>query len=220
MTQEQLTVNAVRDRSSTNKDNMGRVMPRKAVKTEARGAAEGKRYPLNMRTTFELRSNLEAAAAASGRSLAQEAEFRLERSFLGRQVMSDAMELAYGRGAAGMLLVIGEIMNLAHITAYAATSNFRDSHEWWNNPYAFDQTKKGIDVVFDALKPEGKIEIPTPVKGSRPHHEHFGELQAMSLLDGITSEERPDIERQRRLRPLLGDVLVKRIRKALKGKVS
>jgi hypothetical protein len=40
----------------------------------------GKRYPLNMRTTRELRSALEAAAQASGRSLAQEVEMRLELS--------------------------------------------------------------------------------------------------------------------------------------------
>jgi len=41
----------------------------------------GKRYPLNMRTTKELRDKIEEAAMASGRSLVQEVEFRLERSF-------------------------------------------------------------------------------------------------------------------------------------------
>ena len=41
----------------------------------------GKRYPLNMRTTKELRDKIEEAAMASGRSLVQEVEFRLEQSF-------------------------------------------------------------------------------------------------------------------------------------------
>ena len=41
----------------------------------------GKRYPLNMRTTRELRDKIEEAAMASGRSLVQEVEFRLEQSF-------------------------------------------------------------------------------------------------------------------------------------------
>jgi Arc-like DNA binding domain len=41
----------------------------------------GKRYPLNMRTTRELREKIERAALASGRSLVQEVEFRLEQSF-------------------------------------------------------------------------------------------------------------------------------------------
>lgn len=42
---------------------------------------KGKRVPLNMRATRELRKALEKAAANSGRSLAQEVEHRLERSF-------------------------------------------------------------------------------------------------------------------------------------------
>jgi predicted HicB family RNase H-like nuclease len=41
----------------------------------------GKRYPLNMRTTKELRDKIAWAAMASGRSLVQEVEFRLERAF-------------------------------------------------------------------------------------------------------------------------------------------
>jgi predicted HicB family RNase H-like nuclease len=41
----------------------------------------GKRYPLNMRTTKELRDKIDWAAAVSGRSLVQEVESRLERSF-------------------------------------------------------------------------------------------------------------------------------------------
>lgn len=40
-----------------------------------------KRVPLNMRTTRALRDRVEAAAEASGRSIAQEVEFLLERSF-------------------------------------------------------------------------------------------------------------------------------------------
>ena len=42
---------------------------------------EGKRVPLNMRTTREVRAALEEAAAQSGRSLVQEVEHRLGQSF-------------------------------------------------------------------------------------------------------------------------------------------
>ena len=45
-----------------------------------RSGSAGKRYPLNMRTTKVIRDHLERAAEASGRSLAQEVEFRLEQS--------------------------------------------------------------------------------------------------------------------------------------------
>lgn len=44
-------------------------------------APTGKRHPLNMRTTAEVRRKIEEAASASGLSLAQEVERRIERSF-------------------------------------------------------------------------------------------------------------------------------------------
>ncbi|UQD96146.1 hypothetical protein [Bradyrhizobium japonicum] len=55
-------------------------MPPRAKKT-VKTTEGGKRYPLNVRTTFELRQSIEAAAAQSGRSLTQEAEARIESSF-------------------------------------------------------------------------------------------------------------------------------------------
>lgn len=51
-------------------------MPRKAVESAA-----GKRVPLNMKTTEDVRAKLEEAAAASGRSLTAETENRLMMSF-------------------------------------------------------------------------------------------------------------------------------------------
>ena len=39
-----------------------------------------RRHPLNVRTTKDVREQLEAAARASGRSLTQELEIRLEQS--------------------------------------------------------------------------------------------------------------------------------------------
>ena len=65
-------------------------MPRKKV-------VEGKRYPLNMRTTKEMREKLERAARKSGRSLVGEVEYRLERSFDREEVVKLHAEL-WGRG--------------------------------------------------------------------------------------------------------------------------
>jgi uncharacterized protein (DUF1778 family) len=62
---------------------------------------EGKRIPLMVRTTKELRQVLEDAAASSGRSLSQEVEFRLgmiaewERAYgVSKQVISEALDEA------------------------------------------------------------------------------------------------------------------------------
>jgi TraY domain len=46
-----------------------------------RPRGQAKRHPLNMRTTEAIRRQLEQAAEVSGRSLAQEVEYRLEQSF-------------------------------------------------------------------------------------------------------------------------------------------
>jgi hypothetical protein len=55
----------------------------------------GKRYPLNMRTTKELRDKIAWAAMASGRSLVQEVEISLERLFLQEEIekLNNAVKL-------------------------------------------------------------------------------------------------------------------------------
>jgi hypothetical protein len=67
-------------------------MPPKAKRVPA-----GKRYPLNMRTTKELREKIEAAARTSGRSLVQEVEFRLELSFNQDSVIRETVKLILGQ---------------------------------------------------------------------------------------------------------------------------
>jgi hypothetical protein len=57
---------------------------------------EAKRGAIGLRVTSELRSTLEKAAAKSGRSMSQEAEFRLEQSFHSEQQLGDAMRVAFG----------------------------------------------------------------------------------------------------------------------------
>jgi TraY domain len=69
---------------------------------------EGKRYPLNMRTTKEIRDQLEAAAAASGRSLTQEVERRLERSFEG-EIDAGAVTQTISRLMGSLKTVEGQI---------------------------------------------------------------------------------------------------------------
>lgn len=54
------------------------------------GERTDKRPPLSLRTTQDLRKQLETAALASGRSLAQEVEYRLERSLDRRATVMEA----------------------------------------------------------------------------------------------------------------------------------
>jgi hypothetical protein len=75
---------------------------------------EIKRYPLNMRTTKRIREKLESAAESSGRSLAQEVEYRLELSFKTQDLLHDVLTLAYGERLANLLTQIGN--DNKHIT--------------------------------------------------------------------------------------------------------
>lgn len=64
-------------------------MPRRTI------AGTGKKLPMNMRTTAELRGKIERAAGQSGRSLVQEVEHRVERSFYNDDVVA-AMTTLFG----------------------------------------------------------------------------------------------------------------------------
>ena len=80
-----------------------------ARKTKA--PAKGKRYPLNMRTTLELRQKIEDAAELSGRSLVQEVEYRLEASFQREQEekMIQAAAEAAAKTTGGKLFQLFEL---------------------------------------------------------------------------------------------------------------
>jgi len=73
---------------------------------------EGKRYPLNMRTTKEVREMLELAARKSGRSLVQEVEWRLALSFDHQGLLEEALTLAYGKPFAKTFLAEAEQLQL------------------------------------------------------------------------------------------------------------
>lgn len=54
-----------------------------------KGRELGERVQLSLRVTPEMKRRLDSAAAASGRSQSQEAEFRLERTFRDDEVLSE-----------------------------------------------------------------------------------------------------------------------------------
>ena len=56
-------------------------MAKNAAPESGPDVPEGKRVPMSVRTTTALRARIDHAAIMSGRSLAQEVEFRLEMSF-------------------------------------------------------------------------------------------------------------------------------------------
>src|SRR4051812_25534907 len=126
-------------------------MPPRANRT-GKKSQSGKRYPLNMRTTHQMRTALEAAASSSGRSLAQEAELRIERSFSDQRMSIEALELTFGRELAGILLTLGYAMNEAgRMTAFTATRTLEGSQNWWKNPYGYSQAMQAAIHILQEL---------------------------------------------------------------------
>jgi hypothetical protein len=68
----------------------------------------GDRVGLSLRVTAEIKERLEASATYKGRSLSQEAEFRLERSFETQSLLMEVLTLAYGVPLAEFLSALGE----------------------------------------------------------------------------------------------------------------
>src|SRR5262245_2407464 len=91
--------------------SVGRTMQRKhRGGRPKRKISPGERVPLGLRVTPSLKSVLDKAAERSGRSQSQEAELRLERTFRDQSLLPDALELAYGRQLAGLLMILARAM--------------------------------------------------------------------------------------------------------------
>ena len=122
-------------------------------------AEEVKRHPVGFRTTAALKDQLEKAAKASGRSVAQEVEFRLEGSFRNEALLGEAMTLTFGRWLAGLLALLGKTMRHAgtemarreldqHKDIRAGISELEN---WHRHPPAFNQARLAAISLLEAL---------------------------------------------------------------------
>jgi len=75
--------------------------------------ADQRRHILSVRVRDETRAQLEKAAQRSERSISQEVEAQIERSFERQGLYADVLELRYGRNVAGLVMVLGETIHLA-----------------------------------------------------------------------------------------------------------
>ena len=130
--------------------------------------ATGKRYPLNMRTTAAIRERLVEAAAQSGRSLAQEVEARLERSFRDQRLLDQVLELAYGRQLAGVIIALGGAMaEAARRAVFAKTYTTAGFADWLSDPQVCEHVAiAGQDLLALRVKPPGEVEPITDPHGS------------------------------------------------------
>lgn len=187
-------------------------------RTEPQGDA--KRYPLNMRTTRETRERLESAAKANARSLAQEVEYRLQRSFDDTDIVTRHDEMQHGRDVVGFLMLAEEVMTSAG--RLAAMEQGKRERSWLSDPYAYDQAVKAFMDVAEHLRPPGDIppngtviELPT---GSRSKLKgNTGRIAARLALAGIAQAGKANAEPdlwtkalRERIGPLVDDALARK----------
>jgi hypothetical protein len=119
----------------------------------ARTPEPGERVPMSFRVTPGFKAKLDLAAKLSGRSLAQEIELRLERSFDEERHLTDALELGFGRSVAGLMLAIGYLVK-------EATPARRSPGEidWLSDIEAFRSLIESINLLLQAIDPNAHPE--------------------------------------------------------------
>jgi hypothetical protein len=148
-----------------------------------------RRANLTLRIRDEVRATLQKGAGASGRSVSEEAETRIEQSYRDQDSARLFSDLYYGRKLAALLEVIGRALRDAgtHAAANAARAGL-GSGEWLDNPYGFDIAVKAATRVLDRLRPLGEITAPP---AQFPAEAMMSEAIANGLLNAIAHPDHP-----------------------------
>lgn len=122
---------------------------------------KGDKVQMSIRLPPDIRLKLQHATSRNGRSLSNEAEYRIERSFDRESLMLEVLTLRYGRPLAGLVSIIAETMQhsletfgILGASSEALTPKTQDE-DWLLDPYAFGQMMQAVSEVLAHLKPSG-----------------------------------------------------------------
>ena len=111
-----------------------------------------------MRITPQVRERLVAEAERHGRSLTQEAEYRLEQSFGDDDVLIKALSRAYGPELTGILLLLAATLRNVGPMAGFNLGGPRGYHDWFNLDLAYNQVANAVNVAVEAIRPNGDLD--------------------------------------------------------------
>lgn len=119
-------------------------------------ATPGRRSPLGLRVTAEIKDLLDSAAVKSGRTQSQEAETRLELTFRSERQLDQALETIFGQRTAGLVTLLAHVMRDAGQMGHPiATRSLEVAPDWTSNAFAYDQAVRAATRVLEAFRPEG-----------------------------------------------------------------
>jgi hypothetical protein len=126
-------------------------------------AGEGKRYPLAIRTTKTLKDQLVRASQASGRSLAQEVEHRLELSFMEDRQSEGVLEHVFTRKVAATAMAIALAIRVTvDAIKWARRKPRIREPAWLEDPFEFGQIAAAVNGFLACLQPEGGGDLRMP----------------------------------------------------------
>ena len=161
--------------------------PKRKTGRPGREPEPGERVGLSLRVTPEMKRALDAAAESSGRSLSQEAEARLERSFQNEELLPQLLQIARGRQLAAVLQIIGYVMKeTGNQVGFFEAGTLDGAAGWFDNPNALAQAVAAGHEILSALRPaEGAEAKPLP-----PGFENIGAWLARGALEAVRNPDR------------------------------
>jgi hypothetical protein len=128
---------------------------------------------LSLRVTPQTKRALDAAAAASGRSISQEAELWLEAAQRDQRILKDALALAYGERIGGLMIYLGELLqSVANYRAFAIDTNDPGVADSFDDGWRYEQIAAATRAAIDRFRPEGTITSPEPTAIFSPSSPH------------------------------------------------
>jgi hypothetical protein len=175
------------------------------------------RVPLSLRVTPQVKGHLDALSSASGRSISQEAELRLEQSFRTEQQAWQPLEAAFGARQAGLMLIIGRLMYAAGAMAFDYKPGLHPFSKWMDQHNASENVRDAVSHFLTKMIPAAAGQ---PVRDEkdltldRGFTDNTIQLILEEVATGAAAEaaDNPDFKRwARQVRELLGEDLAKRL---------
>lgn len=167
-----------------------KLVPAKPGGPPKRKPKDGERVALSLRMTPALKRRLDAAAERGGRSLSQEAEVRLERSFDREDLLSEGLTLAFGDRLAGLLIMLGMAMAGAAAVAPPDQGRRRLFHDdWWaSDPDCYETAAFAAKILLDSGRPKGCV--------TATYNEALALQVVEALVGAVNAKKRGDHDRR------------------------
>lgn len=152
---------------------------------------DGQRITISVRVTPRLKSLVEESAKQSGRSVSQEIEYRVERSFERQDLLLDLLSTAFGQKTAGYMMVMMIAFSEAGRTAgHLADPLGAQLKDWTEDDWAKNEAWKALRKAAEDYFVPGEFDDPIKVpKRGREFKKEIGmsvsEYVAKSLIQEI-----------------------------------